>query len=1417
MANRFLNNIRINDSYTLPSADGSANQVITTDGAGNLSFIDVNSVIDTATGEVYYTVKNSTGSTLSKGTAVMAVGSDGNSGHILVDKMVGDGSIEPRRFLGVLAENISNGNTGKAIHFGQIDKFDTRGQNGETWDDGYILWCDPANPGDFTATEPDGPNVKISAAIVLKASTNGKIQVRVQANEGIHDLHDTKITSQVDGDVLVWDNTTGVWFNDSTLNVDYTNGRVGIGTTDPKFTLNLVNPGNNNIVATEDLFGVFRIGHGYNPYSDTPDNITAKIQFEPSALSGFFGDDIVFSTTPQSVSPHPFDNASERMRITKDGNVGIGMTSPAAKLHVLGTSTGDATTKAEMLSNSVFSVIPHATNSGTLAIAQVDGGNSIGMQFTNGSGTSNWDISMQPFGGNVGIGTTSPSQKLTVGGNISATGTITGSNLSGTNTGDQDLSGYSLTSHNHDDRYYTESEANSRFVNVTGDTMTGTLTIDNGSSSSNALVIKGTSPTISLLDDDGGDDFYIHVNSNNFYVLVNRDANDIVGTGWESPHPLQIEGDTNIGYLFGNRMFADNYHPNADKWTTARTLSLTGDVSGSVSWDGSANASLSVTVNNDSHEHSYIKAGGDGPSTEDLNAVANSVAVGRLSYRGYNSSSTNKPPANDNANGVITVGQHSGGYNAQVAFSSDGNMYWRDNPGSTNGSWRTLWDSGNLDTSAFAPVSHTHTWASIPNNSVNSWGGLRHTTPSGYIDFGPANSGHAHIYSDRPSFYFNKSLIVNGDSTINTTDIRAGIFYDNDNTSYYADFAGNSRYNTAQGNYLGLGAASNVAGIYRLNMGGSIDMNNNSVHYVSQLHFNDDVRFLDNGNDSELIFRAGDSSYAAMIFQTGTTTRGMVYANSGNEVGFLDSGGSWAIRHTNDSGTRFYTDAATEEFRVGIDIVSGSYGTVQTSTRRAGWGGYSINGQYVLMSDHSSNFGMYNDIDNEWMLLGVRNADLRLYYNGSEQAKTQNGFFLANNQMRSPIFYDSNNTSYYLDPASTSNLNTLNIAGSINFGSSNGNINLSRGGWITFYEDGNANHGIGSRGATGSETDDIRINSYGAVYINLDSNNNNTSGADFYIGRHGSATGTISQLFKVSGETGNVGIGTTNPDSKLEIEGDTDGALLTLISSSGGSNDAFMQFHDAENGTAYAMGLDSSDGKFKISLDYGTNGSLTSDTKLVMDTSGKVGIGTTSPQAKLHVSNSGESNLDIEDTGGQRYRLFSRNSDKVFGIYDASRPKTWFRYTGNATISSTKLALLEGGGNVGIGMTNPSYRLQLSVNSAAKPSSSTWTVVSDERVKENIKPYGKGLNEILQVNTKTFDYNGKAGFDKTKNNVGIIAQDMIKIFPETIKTYNAKLNETDEEETELYNFDGHALTFALINAIQELKAEIDELKKQINK
>jgi len=101
--------------------------------------------------------------------------------------------------------------------------------------------------------------------------------------------------------------------------------------------------------------------------------------------------------------------------VCNNGSVGIGTTSPAAKLHAYNSAGGDATDKAGMLSEAVMKLQPHASNSTNMLFAQVNSGSGMGIQVTNGPATANWDIALSPFGGNVGIGTTSPAQKLDVG------------------------------------------------------------------------------------------------------------------------------------------------------------------------------------------------------------------------------------------------------------------------------------------------------------------------------------------------------------------------------------------------------------------------------------------------------------------------------------------------------------------------------------------------------------------------------------------------------------------------------------------------------------------------------------------------------------------------------------------------------------------------------------------------------------------------------------------------------------------------------------------------------------------------------------------------------------------------------------------------------------------------------------------
>lgn len=146
--------------------------------------------------------------------------------------------------------------------------------------------------------------------------------------------------------------------------------------------------------------------------------------------------------------------------------------------------------------------------------------------------------------------------------------------------------------------------------------------------------------------------------------------------------------------------------------------------------------------------------------------------------------------------------------------------------------------------------------------------------------------------------------------------------------------------------------------------------------------------------------------------------------------------------------------------------------------------------------------------------------------------------------------------------------------------------------------------------------------------------------------------------------------------------------------------------------------------------------------------------------------------------------------------------------------NGTAININGGGINIaGAGNANNGYQLQLSANTAVKPSTNTWTIASDSRVKTNINPYTKGLETILAITPITYDYNGKAGFDTTMiGNIGVIAQDVLSIIPESIRIFHTKLNEDDEEKTELYNFDSHALTFILINAVKQLSAEIELLK-----
>ena len=233
---------------------------------------------------------------------------------------------------------------------------------------------------------------------------------------------------------------------------------------------------------------------------------------------------------------------------------------------------------------------------------------------------------------------------------------------------------------------------------------------------------------------------------------------------------------------------------------------------------------------------------------------------------------------------------------------------------------------------------------------------------------------------------------------------------------------------------------------------------------------------------------------------------------------------------------------------------------------------------------------------------------------------------------------------------------------------------------------------------------------------------------------------------------------------------------------------------------------------------YGASSGVATSTSTFVNTGTGVGIGTGTPAHKLDVLSTTAklySGSAVTDT-----TFYIGNADAISpgqgGIltFHASAATPYFSINAvTQGVANRDIAIAPLGGNVGIGLSGPAYKLEVSTDSAAKPSTNTWTIASDSRLKTVRGEYSKGLAEICQVRPVRYEYNGKGGMVVDgKEQISIIAQELREVFPECVSTYKGKLDATDTEETEMYNYNGHAITFALINAIKELKAEIDVLK-----
>jgi hypothetical protein len=289
---------------------------------------------------------------------------------------------------------------------------------------------------------------------------------------------------------------------------------------------------------------------------------------------------------------------------------------------------------------------------------------------------------------------------------------------------------------------------------------------------------------------------------------------------------------------------------------------------------------------------------------------------------------------------------------------------------------------------------------------------------------------------------------------------------------------------------------------------------------------------------------------------------------------------------------------------------------------------------------------------------------------------------------------------------------------------------------------------------------------------------------------------------------------------------------------------------------------------------FGTTGAgylalLTNNAEAMrIDSSGNVGIGTSSPSNLLHLHNTaGDSFIRMSGGGslGVNYGGFVRGYGVAgtggyldIGVIDANSFRTAIQVRQQAAEIIFKNGDTErmrlSGGNLLVGTTSSSltnangiqllpasggankpriniatagytggdfplsiystavgaWRFYVNAAGTIHAVSTTITSLSDERVKENIRDLDDGLSKVMQLQPRKFDWKEGKGKNIT-NDRGFIAQEFEQVFPDLVDEWKDEAPEGEEP----YKAVSADLIPTLVKAIQEQQATIEALTQRI--
>lgn len=386
------------DGNAMPQDQGTADQVLITDGAGQTSWSEVKTV--------YSLVYNAEATTISKGQPVYLFSATGANPSVKLALNTSDTT--SAKTYGLAAENITAGSTGRVVIQGVLKNIDTG-----SYSAGDTLYLG-STAGSMTTTKPYAPNHLVYLGVVTTVnSTSGRIIVRVQNGYELDEIHDVNINHNVslaNKDYLVYNSSNSLWENRQLDIVNDTTPQLG-GNLDVNGN-SIVSTSNGNITLAPNgtgkviISGDLQVGGTTTTINatnlDVADlNITvAKGSANAAAANG------AGLTVDGANATLTYDSTNDRWAMNK-----------SLATNLVGNVTGNVSGNAGTVTNGVYT-----TDTGTVTNTML-AGSIANNKLANSSITING--SAISLGGSTSVGTVT---------SVSGTGTVSGLSLSGSVT-----------------------------------------------------------------------------------------------------------------------------------------------------------------------------------------------------------------------------------------------------------------------------------------------------------------------------------------------------------------------------------------------------------------------------------------------------------------------------------------------------------------------------------------------------------------------------------------------------------------------------------------------------------------------------------------------------------------------------------------------------------------------------------------------------------------------------------------------------------------------------------------------------------------------------------------------------------------------------------------------------------------------